>query len=534
MTSFRKWATLAIGCLAAAVLAIDLTALHLAIPGLIKDLDPSSTQILWIADAYGFALAGLLVTMGSLGDRIGRKRLLLIGTAAFAASSALTAYASSAELLIAARALLGVAGATIMPSTLSLVRNVFTEPKERTTAVGIWSGVTGAGIGIGPIIGGALLDHFWWGSVFLINVPVMAVVFALGWLLIPESRDPNPGRLDLVGVALSIVGLLGVVYAIKEGARGGVAQAQVGAAAAIGVAGLALFVRRQARRADPLIDVRLFRRPAFAGAITAGLIAMFALVAQSLIFAQYFQLVLGWSPLKSGLAGLPGAGAAMLTGGLAGPLVTVLGRARVVALGMAIAAVGFTLYTLTGSVSDYPSLLVAMLCVGGGMGFTFAVTTDTMLATVPRDRAGAASAISETATELGGALGMAVLGSILNAAYRGSLDLPAGSPAAARDSLGGAIDGVAGLPAALARQVVGAAQHAFVSGMHVAALTSSALALLAGMVALVSLRSVPKVIDDDQAGTSSVVAASGAGRRTTTASTMPAATNPAPTPNARW
>jgi MFS transporter, DHA2 family, multidrug resistance protein len=500
ISTARKWATLAIGCLAAMVLAVDLTALHLAIPGLIRDLDPSATQILWIADAYGFALAGLLITMGYLGDRIGRRRLLLIGAAAFGAASLATAYAGSPELLIAARALLGVAGATIMPSTLSLVRNVFTDPKERTAAVGIFSGVSGAGVGLGPILGGLVLDHFWWGAVFLINVPVMVVIFVLGRIVIPESRDPRPGRLDLGGVALSVVGMLGLVYAIKEAARGGVAQTGVAVAAAVGAAGLALFVRRQVRRADPLIDVRLLRRPAFAGSVAANLVAMFALVAQSLIFAQYFQLVLGWSPLKAGLAGLPGAAAAMVTGGLAAPLVKVLGRARVVALGLAVAAVGFVLYTATGTGSHYLVLLAGMLAVGGGMGFTFAVTTDTMLAAVPKERAGAAAAISETATELGGALGMAILGSVLNAVYRGSLDLPGDLPAdarhGARDSLGGAIDGIAGLPAQVAQQVVGAARHAFVDGMHVAALSSAGLAVVAGVLALATLRRVPAVIPD--------------------------------------
>jgi MFS transporter, DHA2 family, multidrug resistance protein len=500
ISTARKWATLAIGCLAAMVLSIDLTALHLAIPGLIRDLDPSATQILWIADVYGFALAGLLITMGSLGDRIGRRRLLLIGAAAFGAASLLTAYADTPELLIAARALLGIAGATIMPSTLSLVRNVFTEPKERTAAVGIFTGVSGAGVGLGPIVGGLVLDHFWWGAVFLINVPVMALVFVLGLVLIPESRDPRPGRIDLAGVAVSMVGMLGLVYAIKEAARSGVDQVDVAVAAAVGVAGLALFARRQVRRADPVIDMRLFRLAAFTGSVAANLVAMFALVAQSLIFAQYFQLVLGWSPLKAGLAGLPGAAAAMVGGGLAGPLVKVLGRARVVALGMAVAAVGFVVYTATGTESHYLVLLVGMTAVGGGMGFTFAVTTDTMLAAVPKQRAGAASAISETATELGGALGMAILGSVLNAVYRGSLDLsgdlPAGAAQGARDSLGGAIDGAAGLPAALAREVVGAAQHAFVDGMHVAALSSAGLALVAGALALVTLRRVPAVIPD--------------------------------------
>ncbi|RAY13760.1 MFS transporter [Actinomadura craniellae] len=501
----RKWATLAIGCLAVMVLAIDMTALHLAVPHLIRDLDPSATQILWIADVYGFVLAGLLVTMGYVGDRIGRRRLLLIGATAFAAASALTAYAGSAEQLIAARALLGVAGATIMPSTLSLIRNVFTDPRERTTAIGIWSGVTGAGVGLGPVVGGALLDHFWWGSVFLINLPIMALVIVAGVVVLPESRNPRPGRFDVPSVPLSIVGMLGVVYAIKESAHGGVTQAEVGVAALVGAVGLALFGWRQTRVAEPLLDVRLFRARAFSGSVGVEMFAMFALVGQSLIFSQYFQLVLGWSPLKAGLAGLPGAVASMAGGMLAATLIGVLGRARTIALGMTFGAVAFSLYTLTSVDSGYLTLLVAMVPCGFGMGLALTVTGDTVLATVSKERAGAASAVSETAMELGGALGLAVLGSILNAAYREHLDPPAGLPAAAepavRDSIGGALEAAAALPAHLAGEVLRAAQTAYVDGMHLALVCSAGFAAAVGAIALITLRGVPKVIvEADDAG----------------------------------
>jgi DHA2 family multidrug resistance protein-like MFS transporter len=497
----RKWATLGICCLAVLVLAIDLTALHLAIPNLIADLDPSGTQILWIADVYGFALAGLLVTMGGVGDRIGRKKLLLIGTAAFAGVSALTAYASSPEMLIAARALLGIAGATIMPSTLSLTRNVFTDAKERTAAVGIASGVGALGVGLGPIIGGALLDHFWWGSVFLINVPIMAVVLVAGLIVLPESRNPRPGRLDLPSVPLSIAGVLGVVYAITEAGHSGVMHTKVGAGLAIGVIGLVAFVWRQNRLTEPLIDIRLFRNAAFTGSIGANLFAMFALVAQSLVFSQYFQLVLHWSPLQAGLAGLPGGVAAAVGGAvLAAPLIGAVGRARVVAIGMTLSGVGFALYVLTGTESNYWTLLVAMIPCGLGIGMAMTVTGDTILASVPKDRAGAASAISETATELGGALGMAVLGSVLTATYRISLDMPAGVPAGAdpgiRDSIGSALQTATTLPARLAGQVTDASQHAFVTGMHISVLCSAGLAALTGLAALFTLRSVPKVIPE--------------------------------------
>jgi len=497
----RKWATLGICCLAVLVLSIDLTALHLAIPNLIQDLSPSGTQILWIADVYGFALAGLLVTMGGIGDRIGRKKLLLIGTALFAAVSGLTAYATSPEMLIAARALLGIAGATIMPSTLSLTRNVFTDAKERTAAVGIASGIGALGVGLGPIIGGVLLNHFWWGSVFLINVPIMAVVLAAGMIVLPESRNPHPGRLDVPSVPLSIAGVLGVVYAITEAGHSGLPHAKVGAGLVIGVIGLVAFVWRQNRLAEPLIDVRLFRDPAFSGSIGANLFAMFALVAQSLVFSQYFQLVLHWSPLQAGLAGLPGGVAAAVGGAvLAAPLISAVGRARVVALGMALSAAGFALYVLTGTESNYGTLLLAMVPCALGIGMAMTVTGDTILASVPKDRAGAASAISETATELGGALGMAVLGSVLTATYRISLDVPAGVSAGddrgIRDSIGSALQTAATLPARLAAQVTDASQHAFVNGMHIAVLCSAGLAALTGLAALFTLRGVPKVIPE--------------------------------------
>ncbi|MDI2130594.1 MFS transporter [Yinghuangia seranimata] len=496
----RKWATVAVGCLANVVLGIDLTALHLAIPGLVADLDPSANQILWIADSYGFALAGFLITMGVLGDRIGRKRLFLFGTLAFAATSLLTAYAWNAETLILARTLLGVSGATIMPSALSVTRNVFTDPKERTTAVGIGMGVGALGVGLGPVFGGLMLDHFWWGSVFLINVPLMAVTCVLALFIWPESKDPNPHRFDLVSVPLSLVGVLGFVYAVKEAAANGVMQGRVAISLVLGLLAGIAFVVRQQRISYPLIDVSLFRQQAFTGSVLANMFSMFALIAQSLLFAQYFQLVLGWSPLKAGLAGLPGGVCAMIGGALAAPLITAFGRARVVGIGMAVAAAGFGLYMLSGTSADYLVLLVAMVPCAMGMGMAMTVTGDTILASVPKDRAGAASAISETATELGGALGMAVLGSVLNGVYRNEIDVPAGVPESARgsveDSIGSALTSAVTMPADVAGRVVDAARSAFVDGMHMALLTSAALALLAGVAGLVLLRGVPKVLED--------------------------------------
>ncbi|MFI0348945.1 MFS transporter [Actinomadura sp. 9N407] len=497
----RKWATFALCGLVIMVPALDLTALNQAVPHLTADLGPSATQILWIADAYGFALAGLLITMGGIGDRIGHKRLLLIGAGLFGITSALTAYAWTAEVLIAARFLLGIAGATLMPSALSLIRRVFTEPKERTMAVGIFSGIGGLAVGLGPVLGGALLDHFWWGSVFLINVPIMMVILVAGFAVLPAGRGTRPGRLDLLSVPLSIAGLIGLVYAIKEVAASGAVHADALVAAAIGAASLAAFGLRQVRIDDPLIDVRLFRRMAFSGSVATNMFAMFALVAQSLIFSLYFQLVLGWSPLQSGLAGLPGALGAMVGGAaLAPPLIGLVGRARVVAAGLALGAVAYALLAQVGTDTGYLVMVGPIVLSGIGMGMVMTVTADTVLATVPRERTGAASAISETGMELGGSLGMAILGSVLNAVYRDSVQVPAGLPAAAehaaRDSVSGAAQVAAELPGRLAAEVTGAAGEAFADGMNAALLCSSVLAAVVGVFALIALRNVPKVIPD--------------------------------------
>ncbi|TDC88459.1 MFS transporter [Nonomuraea deserti] len=494
----NKWAALAIACLATLLLSLDLTVLHLALPRLVADLGATSTQLLWIGDMYGFALAGLLVTMGNLGDRIGRKRLLLIGAAAFGAASVITAYAPSPELLIAARALLGVAGATIMPSTLSIVRNVFTEPGERTAAIGVWSGMSAAGFAIGPVVGGVLLDHFWWGSVFLINVPIMLLVLVGGALVLPESRNPGAGRLDLPSVVLSFSGVVTAIYAVKEAANKGLGHTDVAAAGVAGVLLLAIFVWRQTRLAEPLIDVRLFRRRAFTASIATNLLAIFAMSAMMLMFAWYLQLVLGWSPLQAGLAQLPGGLAGAVGGVLAAKLINVIGRNGVVALGLAMNAVSFLYYATLGTELNYLTLLPVMVIGGMGVGFAFTVNNDNVLATAPKERAGAASAVSETAFELGGALGIAILGTVLTGAYRANLELPAGvDGSAARESIAGALATAADLPPGLAAQVVRAAQEAFVAGVHMTSLVTAALLAVVAGLALVGLRGVPKEIPEE-------------------------------------
>ncbi|WP_336215644.1 MFS transporter [Nonomuraea sp. LPB2021202275-12-8] len=494
----KKWSSLAIACVATLLLSLDLTVLHLALPRLVADLGASSTQLLWIGDIYGFALAGLLITMGNLGDRIGRKRLLLIGAVAFGAASAVTAYAPTPELLIAARALLGVAGATIMPSTLSIIRNVFTDPGERTAAIGIWSGMSAAGFAVGPVVGGLLLDHFWWGSVFLINVPIMAIVLVGGILVLPESRNPDAGRIDLPSVALSFTGIIAVIYAIKEAAHDGLGHADVAVAAVLGIACLVVFGLRQTRLAEPLIDVRLFRRRAFSASIGTNLLAIFTMMAMSLIFAWYFQLVLGWSPLQAGLAGLPGGLSGAVGGILAAKLINPLGRNGVVALGLALNAAAFLYYSTLGLDLNYLTMVGAMMIGGMGIGLAFTVNNDNVLATVPAQRAGAAAAVSETSFELGGALGIAILGTLLNSTYSSALQLPAGIPGeAARESIAGALNTAESLPPEQAGQLMGAARLAFVEAVHVTSLTTAAMLAVVAVLALVGLRGVPKVIPEE-------------------------------------
>ncbi|MEU8142981.1 MFS transporter [Nonomuraea sp. NPDC048901] len=500
-----KWSCLAVACLASLLLSLDMTVLHLALPRLVGDLGANATQLLWIGDIYGFALAGLLVTMGNLGDRVGRKRLLLIGAAAFGVASAVTAYAPNPELLIAARALLGVAGATIMPSTLSILRNVFTDPGERTAAVGLWSGMSAAGFAVGPVIGGLLLDHFWWGSVFLINVPIMALVLVGGVLVLPESRNPDAGRVDLPSVALSFVGIVTAIYAIKEAAHQGFGNVGVPVAAVLGVACLGLFGWRQTRLAEPLIDVRLFRNRAFSASIGTNLLAIFTMTAMSLMSAWYFQLVLGWTPLQAGLASLPGGLSGAISGMLAGRVIGLLGRNGVVALGLALAAGAFLCYSTFGLDTSLLAILAPQFLSGIGIGFAFTVNHDNVLATAPKERAGAAAAVSETAFELGGALGIAILGTLLNSSYSAGLRLPAGVPdEAARESIAGALHTAQTLPAAQAGQLIEAARVAYVEAVQVTALATAAMLAVVAVLALVGLRGVPKVIPETVSETARV------------------------------
>jgi len=395
---------------------MDLTVLNLALPAISADLRPTSAQLLWIVDIYGFLVAGLLITMGALGDRIGRRRLLLIGAAGFGVASVLAAFSTSAEMLIATRAALGIAGATLAPSTLSLIRNMFREPGERRFAIGVWITSYSAGGAIGPLVGGVLLERFWWGSVFLAGVPVMALLLAVGPALLPEFRDPEAGRPDLASAALSLAAVLPVIYGIKRIAEGGAAWLPLLSILA-GLAAGAVFVQRQHRLADPLIDLRLFRAPAFSVSLATYTLGTFVAFGSFLFIAQYLQRVLGLSPLQAGLWMLPFF-VGWISGSMLAPLIARRIRtAFALSTGLALAAIGFGVLTRVDGSSALAVLVTGSLLVSLGLAPVFTLTTDVIVGAAPPERAGAASAISETGSELGGALGIALLGSLATAVY---------------------------------------------------------------------------------------------------------------------
>jgi MFS transporter, DHA2 family, multidrug resistance protein len=491
----REWIGLAVLLLACLVYAMDLTVLHLAVPQLSADLEPSSAQLLWIADIYGFMVAGALITMGTLGDRVGRRRMLLIGAAAFALASVLAAFSTSAEMLIGARALLGIAGATVAPSTLSLIRNMFHDSQQRTFAIGLWITAYSLGGAIGPLLGGLLLEFFWWGSVFLLAVPVMALLLALGPVLLPEFRDPEAGRPDLVSAALSLIAVLTVIYGLKQMAQDGLEWLPVVSI----LAGLAIgfaFLRRQGRLADPLIDVRLFHSPAFSASLAVYTLGILVLFGTFFFIFQYLQLVLGLSPLEAGLWTLPSF-AAFIVGSMVAPVVVRRVRpAFVMAPGLAAGAVGFLVLTQVEAHAGLAVLVTASVVYSLGLAPLFTLTNDLILGSAPPEQAGAASGISETGAELGGALSIAILGTLGTAVYRMQVDdgIPAAVPAeeaeAARDTIGGAVAAGDELPEPLAAQVLDAAREAFTQGLQAAALASAVVAAVTAVLTVILLRHV--------------------------------------------
>ncbi|MFL4474527.1 MFS transporter [Paeniglutamicibacter sp. MACA_103] len=490
----RRWAALAVLMFPVLLISVDNTVLSFAVPALSAALSPSGNQLLWIIDIYPLVLAGLLVPMGSLGDRFGRRRLLLVGSTGFAAVSAAAAFATNAEQLIAARALLGIFGAMLMPATLSLIRNIFTDPLERRKAIAIWAAGFSGGAALGPVVGGFLLEHFWWGSVFLLAVPMLVPLLVLAPALVPESRDPKPGAIDPLSIGLAIMTLLPIVYGIKEMTHGDSPLVPALAIAAGLAAGVA-FTRRQLGRANPMLDVRLFANPSFASALAVNLLSIFALVGFIYFISQHLQLVAGYTPMMAGVLMLPGLALTVGFGLLAVRLTRRFAVKNVMVWGLGLNALAYGIVMLTGASGSVPMLMLAFGVLGAGVGLSETLSNDMALSAVPPAQAGAASAISETAYEVGSVLGTAVLGSILNAAYSRNVAIPAqlGADAAetARQTLGGAHEVARGLGAPAADRLLESAAEAFDQGVVYTSAIAMVLALASAAIVAFALRRVP-------------------------------------------
>ncbi|MEU2211081.1 MFS transporter [Streptomyces hygroscopicus] len=492
----KEWTAFVVLMLPLLLVSMDVSVLYFAVPAISRELHPGATQQLWIFDIYAFALAGLLITMGALGDRFGRRKLLMFGAAAFGAASVAAAYAPNAELLIAARAVLGIGGATLMPSTMGLVRNLFLDEKQRAKAIAIWSSAMAGGIALGSVMSGVMIEHFWWGSVFLINVPAMVLLLALVPLLVPEFKDPRPGAFDLPSVPLSMAAVLPVIYGLKKMAAdngvGPVPVLSVVAGLAIG----AVFVRRQRTRRDAMISPELFRHRGFGPSIAINALATFAMMGSAYFTTQYLQSVLGKGALEAALWSL----APSVCVGFAGPAAAAAvqrgaNRALVIGAGFLSGAIGYGILALAGTDALW-TVLIGAAVLASGIVTVMSLVTDLAIGTVPPQRAGSAAALLETGQEFGGAMGMAVLGSVGTAVYRSDVGdslghgLPTGTLDQARETLGAAVAVAGRVKGRAGEQVLDAAREAFTHGMQIATAAGAVVLLAGAVLALVTLRRV--------------------------------------------
>lgn len=497
----REWGGLAVLTLPTLLLALDMSVLLLAIPHVTADLHPTSSQMLWIIDIYGFAIAGLLVTMGNLGDRIGPRKLLMIGAAMFSIASAVAAFSTSPEMLIIARAALGVAGSTLVPTMMALISNMFRDPKQRGVAISVWTSCFMVGMAIGPLVGGAMLSWFWWGSVLLLGLPVMVLLLVLAPVLLPEVKHGEAaGRLDLVSAVLSLAAILPIIYGLKELARGSSVLVST-LVLAVGLVFGAVFVRRQRQLADPLIDVRLFGRPAFSGALGILLLGGATISGVILLFNQYLQLVLGLSPLTSGLWLIPYSAAMMVGYLVAPPLAQKFGPARVIAAGMLVSAAGFLVLTQAPVTDGLLITVVGSILATGGLSPMVVLGIGLVIGSAPLEKAGAAGAISQTSNELGIALGIALFGSLATAVYRGQIEIPGGvASEVAEAARGGIAEGTAAaqnLSGDTSGALLGSVREAFTSGFSAVALGCAILVALLATLAMVLFRNVRLDGDED-------------------------------------
>jgi DHA2 family multidrug resistance protein-like MFS transporter len=485
----NRWVVLVVLCVSLLLVAVDATVLHVAVPAVTEDLKPGGMELLWIVDVYPLVCASLLILFGTLGDRVGRRRVLLLGYTLFGVASGLAALADSAQVLIVARALLGVGGAMIMPATLSILRQVFPDRRERALAIGIWSAVAAVGAAVGPLLGGFLLEHFWWGSVFLVNIPLMLVSLPVGRLLLPESKGDGKGPWDVVGALMAAAGLFGVVLGVKRlGSGESLGSLLTVPSLVVGAALLAGFVRRQRRRTYPLVDLKMFARPAFSTSVGCIVLAMLALVGLELIAAQYLQLVLGLSPLETGLRLLPLTFAAMAAGLAGARMLRRFGPRRMVCAGFCLTAFAVVLLTALGRTDDCALMLSGFVLLGFGLETTLFGAYESMLSEAPQEQAGGAAAIGETSYQLGAGIGIALLGTVMNAAYAPGLSgvpgVPASASSSAGHSLGEAYEVAAQLGGSAGAALRNAARDAFVHGLHVTLLVSAGLLLLGAVMAL--------------------------------------------------
>ncbi|MGW2787172.1 MFS transporter [Streptomyces populi] len=484
----NRWVVLVVLCVSLLLVALDATVLHVAVPAVTEDLRPGAIELLWIVDVYPLVCASLLILFGTLGDRIGRRRVLLLGYALFGVASGIAAFSGNAQLLIGARALLGIGGAMIMPATLSILRDVFPDRRERALAIGIWSAVAAVGAAVGPLLGGFLLEHFWWGSVFLVNIPLMIVSLPVGRLLLPESHGDRDGPWDVAGALMAAAGLFGLVLGVKRlGGEAPFGPFTLGSLL-VGTVLMTAFVRRQRRRAHPLVDLRMFARPAFSTSVGCIVLAMLALVGLELIAAQYLQLVLDLSPLQTGLRLLPLTVAAMAAGLAGARLLRRFGPRAMVCFGFCLTAAAVVTLTAMGGNDNAGLLLFGFVLLGFGLETTLFGAYESMLSEAPQAQSGGAAAIGETSYQLGAGIGIALLGSVMNAAYAPGLSsvpgVPAADSAAAGHSLGEAYQIADRLGGASGAALRHAARDSFVHGLHVTLLVSAGLLLLGAVMAL--------------------------------------------------
>ncbi|MEW1547102.1 MFS transporter [Streptomyces tsukubensis] len=487
----REWAGLAVLALPTLLISLDQSVLFLALPHLADSLAPTGSQMLWIMDIYGFMIAGFLVTMGTLGDRIGRRRLLMTGAVAVGATSLMAAFSTSAELLIASRALLGVAAATLMPSTLSLIGNMFRDPVQRGRAFAVWACCFMGGTALGPVVGGVMLEYFWWGSVFLLGVPVMLILLVAAPLVLPEYKAPDGGRIDLPSVLMSLAAILPVIYGLKESAREGW---EPGAAAAIaaGIAFGALFTARQRRLSHPLLDLGLFRHRAFTLALLVLLLTMAGMSGAYLFITGFLQMVEGLSPFEAGLWMVPSALVSVVSATLAPTLARRLPVGTVVAGGLALTAVGYLLLAFVDPVGGLPLLITGFVISFFGTGPIGALGANLAVGSAPPEKSGSAASLNETSGEFGVAFGLAAFGSLGGALYSSGVTVPDGltgeQAEAVRGSVEGALAVAADLPGGPAEAVLAAAREAYVGGLNTVGAVCAVLAVATAAVAGTALR----------------------------------------------